>query len=104
MAKVLTPDEALRIVRNIARTPSLNTRETPSKPANKLEVLIRDRLPDPVRRHLVDVIINRTDIDGLGPNWTAQPIWNHEVSNNDKQEFTSALFAVLRDYELLTED
>jgi hypothetical protein len=104
MAKVLTPDEALRIVRNIARTPRLNTRETPSKPANELEVLIRDRLPDPVRQHLVDVIINHTEIDGLGPNWTAQPIWNHEVSNNDKQEFTSALFAVLRDYELLTED
>jgi hypothetical protein len=73
-----------------------------AKPANELEGLIRDRLPDPVRRHLVDVIIDRTDVDGLGPNWTAQPVWNHDVSNNDKREFTSALFAVLRDYELLT--
>ena len=78
--------------------------ETPSKPANELEGLIRDKLPDPARRHLVDVIIDRTDIDGLGPNWTAQPVWSHEVSNNDKREFTSALFAVLRDYELLTDD
>ena len=76
--------------------------ETPSKPASELEGLIRDKLPDPARRHLVDVIIDRTDVDVLGPNWTAQP-WSH-VSNNDKREFTSALFAVLRDYELLTDD
>ena len=78
--------------------------ERPSKPANELEALIRDKLPDSVRRHLVDVIIDRIDVDGLGPNWTAQPIWNHDVSNNDKQEFISALFSVLRDYELLTDD
>jgi hypothetical protein len=78
--------------------------ETPSKPANELEGLIRDKLPDPARRHLVDVIIDRTDVDGLGPNWTAQPVWSHDVSNDDKREFTSALFAVLRDYELLTDD
>jgi len=31
-------------------------------------------------------------------------VWNHDVSNDDKREFTSALFAVLRDYELLTDD
>ena len=78
--------------------------ETPSKPANELEGLIRDKLPDAVRRHLIDVIIDRTDADGLAANWTAQPVWNHDVSNNDKQEFISALFAVLRDYELLTGD
>jgi hypothetical protein len=78
--------------------------ETPSKPANELEGLIRDKLPDPVRRHLIDVIIDRTDVDGSGPNWTAQPVWNHDVSNNDKREFISAMFAVLRDYELLTDD
>jgi hypothetical protein len=78
--------------------------ERPSKPANELEGLIRDKLPDPARRHLVDVIIDRTDVDGLGPNWTAQPVWNHDVSNDDKQEFISALFQVLRDYELLTDN
>ena len=75
-----------------------------SKPANELEGLIRDKLPDPVRRHLVDVIIDHTDVDGLGPNWTAHPVWSHDVSDNDKREFTGALFAVLRDYELLTND
>jgi hypothetical protein len=48
--------------------------ETPSKAANELEGLIRDKLPDPVRRRLIDVIIDRTDVDGLGPNWTAQPV------------------------------
>jgi hypothetical protein len=39
-----------------------------------------------------------------GPNWTAQPVRSHDVSNNDKREFTSALFAVLRDFELLPDD
>jgi hypothetical protein len=78
--------------------------ETPSKPANELEGLIRDKLSDPVGRHLIDVIIDRTDADGLGPNWTAQPVWSHDVSNNDKREFISAMFQVLRDYELLTDD
>ena len=72
MAKVLTQDEALRIASNIARAPNLNARDsskTPSKPANELEGLIRDKLPDPVRRHLIDVIIDRTDGDGLAANW-----------------------------------
>jgi hypothetical protein len=59
---------------------------------------------DPARRHLVDVIIDHNDVDGLGPNWTAQPVWSHEVSNNDKQEFIGAMFEVLRDYDLLTDD
>ena len=67
MAKVLTQEEALRISHgNIARAPNLNARgnssKTPSKPANELEGLIRDKLPDPVRRHLIDVIIDRTDV------------------------------------------
>jgi hypothetical protein len=75
-----------------------------SKPANELEGLIREKLPDPARRNLVDIIIDRTHVDGFGPNWTAQPVWSHDVSNDDKREFTSALFAVLRDYELLTDD
>jgi hypothetical protein len=107
MAKVLTQDEALRIASNIASAPNLNARDsskTPSKPANELEGLIRAKLPDPAQRHLVDVIIDRTDVDGLGPNWTAQPVWSHDVSNNDKREFTNALFAILRDYELLIDD
>ena len=78
--------------------------ETPSKPASELEGLIRDKLPDPVRRHLIDVIIDRADADGLGPNWAAQPVWSHEVSNNDKAEFIRAMFEVLRDYDLLTDD
>ena len=89
MAKVLTQDEALRIASNIARAPNLSARDaskTPAKPANELEGLIRDKLPDQVRRHLIDVIIDRTDADGLAANWTAQPVWGHEVSNNDKGE------------------
>ena len=64
----------------------------------------RDKLPDPVRRHLIDVIIDRTDADGLAANWTAQPVWSHEVSNNDKGEFIRAMFEVLRNYDLFTED
>ena len=61
MAKVLTQEEALRIASNIARAANLNVKrfiETPSKPANELEGLVRDKLPDPVRRHLIDVIID----------------------------------------------
>ena len=107
MVKVLTQDEALRIASNIARAPNLNARDsskTPSKPAAELEGLIRDKLPDPVRRHLIDVIIDRTDADGLAANWNAQPVWSHDVSNNDKREFISALFEVLREYDLLTDD
>ena len=78
--------------------------EMPSKPAKELEGLIRDKLPDPVRGHLIDVIIDRTDADGLAANWNAQPVWGHDVSNNDQQEFIRALFEVLRDYDLLTDD
>jgi hypothetical protein len=107
MAKVLTQDEALRIASNIARAANLNARDsskTPSKPANELEGLMRARLPDPVRRHLIDVIIDPIDADGLAANWTAQPVWGHEVSNNDKAEFIRAMFEVLRDYDLLTDD
>ena len=107
MAKVLTQDEALRLASNIARTRNLSARDsskTPSKPANELEGLIRDKLPDPVRRHLIDVIIDHIAADGLAANWTAQPVWSHEVGNNDKGEFIRAMFEVLRDYDLLTDD
>ena len=75
-----------------------------SKSADQLDGLIRDRLPDRIGQHLLDVIIDRFDVDGLGANWTAQPVWNHDVSNNDKEEFISALFKVLQDYDLLTDD
>ena len=66
----------------------------PSKPANELEGLIRDKLPDPVRRHLIDVI--STLLTPMGANWTAQPVWSHDVSNNDKGEFIRAMLEVLR--------
>jgi hypothetical protein len=44
-------------------------------PANELEGLIRDRLPDAVRRHLRDVQIDRIDRDDSKPNWIGMPIW-----------------------------
>jgi hypothetical protein len=31
-------------------------------------------------------------------------VWSHEVGNNDKGEFIRAMFEVLRDYDLLTDD
>jgi hypothetical protein len=74
-----------------------------SKPANELEGLIRDNLPDPARRYLVDVIIDRTDLDGL----VRIGLLNQcgaTTSVTTIREFTSALFAVLRDYELLIDD
>src|SRR6476620_340907 len=33
-----------------------------------------------------------------------QRVWSHDVSNNDKREFTSALFEILREYDLLTDE
>ena len=53
---------------------------------------------------MIDGIIDPIDADGLAANWTAQPVWSHEVSNNDKAEFIRAMFEVLRDYDLLTDD
>ena len=41
--------------------------ERPAMPANELEGLIRDRLPDAVRRHLRDVQIDRFDRDDSKP-------------------------------------
>ena len=43
--------------------------ERSSKPGNELEGLIRDKLPDPVRRHLTDFHIDRVDAEGFRPNW-----------------------------------
>ena len=50
------------------------------------------------------MIIDRIDADRLAANWTAQPVRSHDVSNNDKREFISVLFEVVRDYDLLTDD
>ena len=40
-----------------------------SKPGNELDRQIRDKLPDPVGRHLTDVHIDRVDAEGFRPNW-----------------------------------
>ena len=76
--------------------------ERVAKPANELEGLIRDKLPDAVRRRLTDVIIERSE--GIGPNWTAQPVWSGDINHDDKREFIMALFEVRRDHLLLTDD
>ena len=73
-------------------------------PAAARDAALKRKLPDPVRRHLIDVIIDRTDADGLAANWNAQPVWSHDLSNNDKREFTRALFEILREYDPLTDD
>ena len=53
--------------------------ERVAKPANELEGLIRNRLPDAVRRRLTDVIIERSE--GIEPNWIAQPVWSGHLSH-----------------------
>ena len=76
--------------------------ERVAKPANELEGLIRDRLPDAVRRCLTDVIIECSE--GIEPNWTAQPVWSGHLSHHDKRVFIRAFFEVRRDHLLLTDD
>jgi hypothetical protein len=76
--------------------------ERVAKPANELEGLLRNRLPDAVRRRLTDVIIERSE--GIEPNWTAQPVWSGHLSHHDKRVFIRALFEVRRDHLLLTDD
>ena len=100
------PDQLWRAVATLSVEDRSRVKEhyASSKSADQLERLIRDRLPDPVGQHLLDVIIDRFDADGLGANWTAQPVWNHDVSNDDKGEFIRAMFEVLRDYDLVTDD
>ena len=61
--------------------------ERPAMPANELEGLIRDRLPDAVRRHLRDVQIDRIDRDDSKPNWIGMPIWETDPSDDDKRKF-----------------
>ena len=61
--------------------------ERPSKPANELEGLIRDKLPDPVRRHLTDVHVDRVDAEGFRPNWFGRADWDPKASNDDKRKF-----------------
>ena len=57
-----------------------------AKPANELEGLIRDRLPDIVRRQVMDIQIDRIDRDDDGPNWIGMPIWETDPDKDDKQE------------------
>ena len=73
-----------------------------AKPANELEGLIRDRLPDIVRRHLTDIQIDRIDRDDDGPNWIAMPIWESDPDNDDKRNFIAIMQGVRTDYDLLT--
>jgi hypothetical protein len=72
-------------------------RET--KPANELEGLIRDRLPDSVRRHLADVEIDRVETDD-GPNWIGLPIWGTDPSNRDKRAFLAVVHDVAHEFDL----
>ena len=48
---------------------------------------IRDRLPDAVRRNLMDVQIDRIDRDDSKPNWIGMPIWETDPSDDDKRGF-----------------
>jgi hypothetical protein len=77
--------------------------ERQAKPANELEGLIRDRLPDAVRRHLADVKIDHVDING-GPNWIGLPIWKPDPSNYDKRAFLAVVHELGRDYDLLIDE
>ena len=72
------------------------------KPANELEGLIRDRLPDIIRRHLTDIQIDRIDRHGDGPNWIGMPIWESDPDKDDKRNFIAIMQGVRRDYDLLT--
>jgi hypothetical protein len=71
------------------------------KLANELEGLIRDGLPDTIRRHLADIQIDRIDRDAEGPNWIGMPIWKTDPDKNDKRYFIAIMQGVRRDYDLL---
>ena len=71
-----------------------------SKPANELEGLIRDGLPDIVRQHLADVQIDRIDRDHEGPNWIGMPIWRTDPDKDDKRDFIAIMQEIRRDYDL----
>ena len=71
-----------------------------AKPANELEGLIRDRLPDIIRWHLTDVQIDRIDRDGDGSNWIGMPIWESDPDTDDKRNFIAIMQGVRRDYDL----
>jgi hypothetical protein len=68
--------------------------ERTAMPANELEGLIRDRLPDAVRR-------NRDDSK---PNWIGMPIWETDPSDDDKRKFLATMHRLRRKYDLLTTD
>ena len=74
-----------------------------AKAANELEGLIRDGLPDAVRRHLADVKIDFVDING-GPNWVGLPIWNSDPSAYDKRAFLAVVHEIGRDCDLLIDE
>ena len=65
--------------------------ERTAMPANELEGLIRDRLPDAIRRHLRDVQIDRIDRDDGKPNWIGMPIWETDPSDDDKRKFLATM-------------
>ena len=73
-----------------------------AKPANELEGLIRDRLPDIVRRHLMDIQIDRIIATTTDRNWIGMPIWETDRDKNDKRNFIATMQGVRRDYDLLT--
>ena len=70
-----------------------------ARPANELEGLIRDRLPDSVRRHLADVEIDRVEATD-GPNWIGLPIWGTNPSNRDKRAFLAVMHDVASRFDL----
>jgi hypothetical protein len=75
-----------------------------AKPANELEGLIRDELPDINRRHLADIRIDRIDRDDDGANWIGMPIWGINPSNDDKRNFIAVMHRIRESYDLLAKD
>ena len=78
--------------------------ERTAMPANELEGLISDRLPDAVRRHLRDVQIDQIDRDDSKPNWIGMPIWETDPRDDDKRKFLATMHRLRRKYDLLTTD
>ena len=103
-AGVLTMDWRCSLIQKILHLGRKGgeTMERIAKPANELEGLIREGLPDIVRRHLADVQIDRIDRNDDGPNWIAMPIWQSDPDNDDKRNFIAIMQGVRRDNDLLT--
>jgi hypothetical protein len=75
--------------------------ERSPKAANELEGLIRDGLPDTIRRHLADIQIDPVERDDDGPNWIGMPIWKTDPDKDDKRDFIAIMQGVRREYDLL---